>query len=43
MLDGLLTLMLGKRAGLTFTEADLRGIGINPIPPDTDDYDLYMD
>ena len=41
MLDALVTAMLGDRAELTFSPADLRGIGVDDAKPSPVDYPLY--
>jgi hypothetical protein len=43
ILDELLAVLLGDRAGLTFTAADLRGAGADPEPPNTADFPLFED
>lgn len=43
LLDALVAAMLGDRADLTFTQADLRAIGVDDAPPSPTDYPLYED
>ncbi|GIE78233.1 hypothetical protein Aph02nite_41830 [Actinoplanes philippinensis] len=43
ILDELLTVFLGDRAGRTFTAADLIAAGTDPTPPSTADHPLYED
>jgi hypothetical protein len=43
MLDALLAAMLGDRAGLTFTEADVRAAGVDTTKPSPADYPLFDD
>jgi hypothetical protein len=43
MLDALVTAMLGDRAELTFSPADLRAIGVDDAKPSAADYPLYDD
>ena len=43
MLDALVTAMLGDRAELTFSPADLRAIGVDDAKPSPADYALYDD
>ena len=43
ILDELLAVFLGDRAGLTFTAADLRDVGVDPEPPSTEEYPLFED
>jgi hypothetical protein len=41
MLDALVAMMLGDRAELTFSPADLRAIGVDDTEPNTTDHPLY--
>jgi hypothetical protein len=43
MLDALVTAMLGDRAELTFSSADLRAIGVDDAKPSPADYPVYDD
>ncbi|MEV6347855.1 hypothetical protein [Actinoplanes sp. NPDC051851] len=43
ILDALLTVFLGDRAGSTFTGADLRALGVDDNPPDMHAYPLHED
>ncbi|MER7282122.1 hypothetical protein ABT369_47605 [Dactylosporangium sp. NPDC000244] len=43
MLDALAAIMLGDRAALTFSRADLRAIGVDDTAPNPADYPIYDD
>jgi hypothetical protein len=43
MLDALVAAMLGDRADLAFSQADLHAIGIDDVEPGPADYPLYED
>jgi hypothetical protein len=43
ILDALLIVILGDRADRTFTEAELRSLGVDPVPPASTDYEIFED